>query len=347
MKTFNSEYIICFVHVAVWAVIIGVPVLVPDPKHEPFVVNDYVRLLLMPVTMMMLFYSNYFFLIRRYLFVHRFGRFFLCNFALVLILMTGLHLLFHYVFPFDIPHHHHIEHSWHGNIRFFFGNSIGYILTIALAVAIKATENWYRAEAGRRELERHRTEAELQNLKSQLNPHFLFNTLNNIYSLIQIDSERAQQVVHDLSRLLRYVLYDSNKTFVPLNDEVEFIRNYIELMRIRLSRNVRLNVSLPDSHSHLQVAPLLFISLVENAFKHGVSNDKPSFISIDINEKQGELICDIENSLFPKSGIDDRSGSGIGLKNLSKRLDMIYYGRYVFTYGKKGDVYKVKLSIRL
>ena len=209
------------------------------------------------------------------------------------------------------------------------------------------TGGWYRAETARRELERSRTEAELQNLKSQLNPHFLFNTLNNIYSLIQLDADRAQSVVHDLSRLLRYVLYDSSRPTVPLRAEVDFLRDYISLMRIRQPRHVRIYVSLPEEPSQAPVAPLLFISLVENAFKHGVSNEKPSYITIELNEIGEQLICRIRNSRFPKNG-EDRSGSGIGLKNLQKRLEMIYPGRYTFEYGPLGETdYQALLTIRL
>ena len=208
------------------------------------------------------------------------------------------------------------------------------------------TGQWYRAENIRKDLERSRSEAELQNLKSQLNPHFLFNTLNNIYSLIQLDPNRAQQTVHDLSRLLRYVLYDSSRPTVPLKAEMDFLGNYIELMRIRLPRHVRLDVSLPENPSHTLVAPLLFISLVENAFKHGVSNDRPSFIDIDIREEEGVLACRIENSFFPKSEAD-RSGSGIGLANLCRRLEMIYPGRYEMKYGQHGDTYETLLRINL
>mgnify|MGYP000074361945 CR=1 FL=1 len=200
--------------------------------------------------------------------------------------------------------------------------------------------------AARQELEHSRTQAELQNLKSQLNPHFLFNTLNNIYSLIQIDADRAQQAVHDLSRMLRYVLYESSCPTVPLAAEVEFLRDYIELMRIRLPRHVEVGVSLPEEPSPTPVAPLLFISLIENAFKHGTSNDRPSFIRIDIHERGGELVCCIRNSCFPKTA-SDRSGSGIGLKNLSKRLEMIYPQRHTFEYGERGGTYTASLRIKL
>lgn len=208
------------------------------------------------------------------------------------------------------------------------------------------TGGWYKAEAARQELEHSRTQAELQNLKSQLNPHFLFNTLNNIYSLIQIDADRAQQAVHDLSRMLRYVLYESSCPTVPLAAEVEFLRDYIELMRIRLPRHVEVGVSLPEEPSPTPVAPLLFISLIENAFKHGTSNDGPSFIRIDIHERDGELVCRIRNSCFPKTA-SDRSGSGIGLKNLSKRLEMIYPQRHTFEYGERGGTYTASLRIKL
>ena len=152
--------------------------------------------------------------------------------------------------------------------------------------------------------------------------------------------------MHDLRRLLRYVLYDSSRPTVPLKAEMDFLGNYIELMRIRLPRHVRLDVSLPENPSHTLVAPLLFISLVENAFKHGVSNDRPSFIDIDIREEEGVLACRIENSFFPKSEAD-RSGSGIGLANLCRRLEMIYPGRYEMKYGQHGDTYETLLRINL
>ena len=199
----------------------------------------------------------------------------------------------------------------------------------------------------RQELERVHAEAELQNLKSQLNPHFLFNTLNNIYSLIGLDAARAQQSVHELSRMLRYVLYDSSRPLVPLREEMDFLRNYVELMRLRVPRQVDVQVSLPDAPPAVQVAPLLFISLVENAFKHGVSSDGPSYVHISIEEDGAHLTCRIENSLFPKAEGQDRSGSGIGLKNLERRLELIYPGRHTFQHGAVGNAYMSYLEVDL
>jgi len=209
-----------------------------------------------------------------------------------------------------------------------------------MSVAIKMTNRWIQSENEIRELEKSRTEAELKNLRNQLNPHFLFNTLNNIYSLIALSPEKAQQAIMDLSKLLRYVLYDNSPEFVPLQKEMEFVRNYVELMRLRLTDNTEIKISLPQSASSgTLIAPLLFISLIENAFKHGVSNSQPSFIHIDISEYSDQrIVCTIENSYFPKNETD-KSGSGIGLDNLRKRLELLYPGRYLLNIEQTDDKY--------
>lgn len=346
MQTAQSKYTGWLVHSMVWAVVFGMPLFVTSPNRPLMSGVEYLRFLLIPLSFMVVFYTNYFRLIERHLFKRRIGRFLIGNLLLIAVVIVVLHLFFRYVIP-PGPHVP-IDRPWQDAVRFFAGNAMLYLLVVGASVAIRMTGGWYRAEAARQQLEHSRTEAELQHLKSQLNPHFLFNTLNNIYSLIQIDTSRAQQAVHDLSRLLRYVLYDSSQTTVPLCDEIAFLRDYIELMRIRLPRHVRVLVSLPEAPSRTPVAPLLFISLVENAFKHGVSNEKPSYIDIHIQESSdGELCCMIKNSYFPKSD-SDRSGSGIGLQNLTKRLRMLYAGRHTFTYGLTGETdYEARLTIRL
>lgn len=346
MTAKQSKYSGWLIHLTVWAVILGMPLFVTNPDRPLMTGTQYVHFLIVPLSFMIVFYTNYFVLIDRELSSRRIGRYLLFNLLLVGAVMLGVHLLFRYALPPNTAHPP-LERAWQDTVRFFTGNALLYLLVVGVSVAIRMTGGWYRAETAREELEHSRTEAELQNLKSQLNPHFLFNTLNNIYSLIQLDTARAQQAVLDLSRMMRYVLYDSSRREVPLSDEIAFLRDYIELMRIRQPRHVRIYVSLPETPSQTPVAPLLFISLVENAFKHGVSNDKPSHILIDLHEIEGQLICRIENSLFPKSPESDRSGSGIGLTNLAKRLEMIYPGRYTFEYGPSGNVYRALLCVKL
>ena len=232
---------------------------------------------------------------------------------------------------------------------FFLIDLLRLVFTIGLSSSLRMSARWTQNEAARKEAEKSRAEAELKNLRNQLNPHFLLNTLNNIYALIAFDSDKAQQAVQELSKLLRYVLYDNQQTYVPLCKEVDFIRNYIELMRIRLSSNVKMTTQFdiqPDSQT--LIAPLIFISLIENAFKHGISPTETSFISIRISESNKEVICEIRNSNHPKT-MEDKSGSGVGLEQVSRRLEILYPGDYTWSKGisKEGEVYESRLSIRI
>ena len=296
MTALQSKYSGWLIHLTAWAVIFGMPLFVTSPDRPLMTGSEYLRFLLVPLSFMVVFYTNYFLLIERYLFTRQTGRFLGGNALLIAAVIVGLHLLFRYVLPPDAQHPP-LPRPWQDSVRFFAGNAALYLLVVGAGVAIRMTGGWYKAEAARQSL---------QNLKASSTPFSV--QYNNIYSLIQIDADRAQQAVHDLSRMLRYVLYESSCPTVPLAAEVEFLRDYIELMRIRLPRHVEVGVSLPEEPSPTPVAPLLFISLIENAFKHGTSNDRPSFIRIDIHERGGELVCCIRNSCFPKTA-SDRSGS--------------------------------------
>ena len=158
-----------------------------------------------------------------------------------------------------------------------------YVLSAVLGTSLCLAMRWHDVEAMRKEMEIQKTRSELDNLRNQINPHFLLNTLNNIYALISFDTDKAQKAVLSLSQLLRQMLYGGRNNMTTLKEEVEFLRNYVELMQLRLNKNVKIDFSVDipvDRDVH--VAPFIFISLVENAFKHGVSNSKPSFIHIKI-----------------------------------------------------------------
>lgn len=339
------------IHMAAWGILFGIPFFFTGDETETVTIESYMRFVIVPISFMFVFYVNYFFLVPKYLFTRRLPEFFVANVLLIVFTMVAVHFLLD-LLP-DSPHGPpHRKPPMRGEpplrniVGFFLGNAVLYMLVSGLSVAIRVTRNWYRIETMRRDLEQSRVEAELQNLKSQLNPHFLFNTLNNIYCLIAFSPDRAQGVVHDLSRLLRYVLYDSNRKFVPLGKELDFIRNYVELMRIRLPEHVSLDLQISGQENEGgMIAPLLFISLIENAFKHGVSNNLPSFIRICITYDKTEVHCRIENSYFPKNG-QDKSGSGIGLVNLEKRLELIYPESYSFRHEQDGDTYIADLQIQ-
>ena len=212
---------------------------------------------------------------------------------------------------------------------FIMGKILPLMLMIGMAIAIKAIYRLNKAEREVKELERSRTEAELKNLRNQLNPHFLFNTLNNIYALIDISPDKARLSILQLSDMMRHVLYNDKSRYIQLSKELRFIEDYVSLMKLRMNDNLEITVDLPKDSEGVMVAPLMFISLVENAFKHGVSTTKPSFLTIDIKLNEQGIICKVENSYFPK-GKEDNSGSGIGISNLRKRLDLIYGSVYVY-----------------
>ena len=197
------------------------------------------------------------------------------------------------------------------------------------------------------------TEAELAWLKNQINPHFLFNTLNNISSLTQIDPDAAQDAIAQLSDLLRYAMYETNKKTVPLQGEIAFMHNYVELMKLRCNERTEVYSQFTAHSSQLEIAPLLFISLIENAFKHGVSSNRDSHIKISLNTQpstlhtpHSTLTFTCENTNFPKDDAD-RSGSGIGKENTRRRLDLIYKDHYTWEQTLENNIYKVKVTIQL
>lgn len=334
------------IHIVAWGILIGLPFFFTGRETQEVTVESYVRSVIVPLSFMLVFYVNFFFLVKQYLFSRRGWKFFFSNIILIAAAMLLVHLLMQLLPPPQF-HRPHPDRELQDVIGFFLVNALLYGLVAGLSVAIKMTSGWYEVESARRELEKSRAEAELQNLKSQLNPHFLFNTLNNIYSLIAFSPDRAQEAVHDLSRLLRYVLYESSRPLVPLEKELDFIRNYVELMRIRLPENVELKTEISAVKPDVLIAPLLFISLIENAFKHGVSNNHPSYIHLDIHQNGDLIVCCLRNSYFPKDAAQDKSGSGIGLRNLKKRLELLYPNRHIFSCGIEGDSYYSMLELQM
>lgn len=333
-------------HIAIWVVLFGMPFFSPRPGHPLHGGVNYSRFVPVLVSFFIVFYVNYFLLIKKYLFNKKFGLFLLWNIVLIAFVSLLVHLVFRYAYPAPADLHRHAHpRTLLDNLSFFSRNFMIYMAIVCVSVAVRMSDRWYRDESKRKEMEALRAETELANLKSQINPHFLFNTLNNIYSLIQIDPSQAQEAVHDLSGMMRYLLYESEQQTVSLAKESAFLKDYIKLMGMRLpSDRVKLDVSLPEGSS-TQVAPMMFIPLVENAFKHGISDTEESHIKIDLHEDGEYVICNVENSCFPKDDTD-RSGSGIGIKNLSRRLDMLYPGNYSFEYGKVQNVYQSILKIK-
>lgn len=230
---------------------------------------------------------------------------------------------------------------------FYTWSSTQLILDALVALGALGLRSYLRSHQIQQQLEEERrksTEAELTWLKNQLNPHFLFNSLNNISSLTQIDPDEAQEAIAQLSDLLRYALYESNKPLVSLAAETEFMHNYISMMRLRCSAKTQVHEDLQSGSAALQIAPLLFISFIENAFKHGTSNSQPSVIDISLRSENGQIVFMCSNTNFPKTD-QDRSGSGVGLENTRRRLDLLYPSRYEWHQTVADNIYSIQISI--
>lgn len=335
------------IHLIAWMLVFALPFLVFTRDNEVAFDLKLWHHCIVFVSLLVVFYLNYVVLTERYLFQKRLPRFFLYNVALVVV----LGVLIHYwremgpqLFP-ESPLRPRPERSV---LLLLLRDIFPLILVTGLSVAVKATTKWYNLEAQHREEAQRRTQAELQNLRQQINPHFLFNTLNNIYALIAISPEKAQTAVHDLSKLLRYALYENESDTVSVAQEAAFITRYVDLMRIRLTEEATVTLDVETViDSPLLIAPMLLITLVENAFKHGLSPNKPSFITLSLRlEGEGVLSFKVSNSHYPKD-TNDRSGSGIGLDNLRRRLDLLYPGRYTFTQRVEGGSYLTELVLHL
>lgn len=229
---------------------------------------------------------------------------------------------------------------------FLITNIIFALFTVSTNIAIRL---YFRGQINRRRiqcLEAENAASQLQYLKYQINPHFFMNTLNNIHALIDIDAVRAQAAVVELSKMMRYVLYDINRETVTLRQEVTFLKNYIELMKIRLTDNVKIKVDFPTSDADVILPPLLFIPFVENIFKHGISHKYPSIIEISLRIDGNKLIFSSQNSNHARHDTAD-SSHGIGLENLRRRLDLLYGSDYSLTINASDTMFVTCLTIPL
>ena len=194
-----------------------------------------------------------------------------------------------------------------------------------------------------KQLEQENLQQQLEYLKYQINPHFFMNTLNNIHALVDIDPEKAKDTILELSKMMRFILYEGDKEGVPLSKEFEFIRTYIQLMKLRYTDKVRISVDLPSEAPDKVVPPLMLISFVENAFKHGISYQRESFIDIKV-EISDKLFFACRNS---KADKPNEEKGGVGLQNVKQRLNLLYDNNYTLNIQDGTDVYNVELTIPL
>lgn len=350
MKKIKERSYEAWLHVGVWLILFTWPLIIFHSTTMPDFGRGYVRYLIYPVMAIGIFYLNYKVFIPRYLFPRKILKFCLLNLFSLMVSVVIMHLwqkfFIDYLFgvPKRMPDHLRVRTGF-----FMLQNFVNLVMVVACAVAVRMVGRWYKSEKLRLAVEKEKSEVELKNLRSQLQPHFLFNTLNNIYALITIDPEKAKTAVHDLGGLLRYVLKESNLDKVPLSDEINFVRNYIALMGLRLGAGMNLEVDFPPENEarSYNIPPLLFINLVENAFKYGVgtrSSDISIFLEVDPGARRLHFRCSntLENR---ESGQVTGPDTGVGLQNLQRRLEYIYGQDFQFKAGIEEGRFVAELFI--
>ncbi|TXH28164.1 MAG: sensor histidine kinase [Cyclobacteriaceae bacterium] len=239
---------------------------------------------------------------------------------------------------------HRVEYFYSS---FFIVQMVAITLLIVLFVGmLRFAVEWFELESKRRQIENEKLTAELNFLKAQINPHFLFNTLNNLYYLAYTKSDNTTEVIAKLSQMMRYMIYDSNHTQVLLSKEIEYMQNYISLERLRLNNQIPIKFEVIGNPDNLRIAPLVLITFLENAFKHGVSgNNAKAWVSVTIQLEGKQLIYTVENSKPDSANLHEKSG--IGLQNVKRRLDLSYPKQYNLNIEDKKDVYFVQVTLTL
>ncbi len=201
------------------------------------------------------------------------------------------------------------------------------------------------------ELEKENLQQQLEYLRYQINPHFLMNTLNNIHALVDINSEEAKGTIVELSKIMRFALYEGARQRVPIARDVEFLKSYIKLMRLRYSDKVDIQIGLPEELPQVEIPPMIFITFVENAFKHGVSYRQKSFIHLTLQAQETKIVFECKNSKIQQDPLPDvqkleREG-GVGLQNVQRRLQLLYGDKYSLRINDEKEIYNIKLEIPL
>jgi two-component system, LytTR family, sensor kinase len=335
-----SKFFTIAIHVLIWIGLYMVPYIDDSRQHiSPHFILRNTALFILLVSF---FYFNTYYLIRR-LFLPGKLVYYLLAILGCLVFISGAHLIFSAIIDVYSPSEFHHPGFLH---RLFFP-VFPALFVFAISTAIKITNEWFKAEKQKKEMENEKLHSELAFLKSQVNPHFLFNILNNICSLARKKSDDTENAIIQLSRIMRYMLYDSKDEKVPLGKEVEYLQNYIDLQRLRISDTVIISFTIEGNIEGKMVEPMLLIPFVENAFKHGVSYIDESRIDIRLETGDGVLHFRVENNRVRKNEAPVQLESGIGLKNVLRRLDLLYPQAHTIDIEENASKYIVNLEICL
>lgn len=353
-------------HMLAWAVLLGLPLylMIRFEVKKDFLLTFYGINLINGL----IFYTNYLILVPRLFFQKRKYKYYLSAIALI--------ACFYFVSNFSMkilnteergdrnteqfnrppdekinpgpPRGGELAYRFPLRTSHIMGYTSSAIFLVFFSLGLKVLERQSKIEKIQEEMEKEKLNSELAFLKNQISPHFFFNTLNNIYSLVSISPEDSQNAILRLSKLMRYLLYESEQGNTMLSQEIDFMNNYIDLMELRTSEKVSLNICLPEKFEDRRIAPLLFVPFIENAFKHGISNREKSFIDISMEINGDSIIFRCSNSVHTAREIEAIGNKGgIGLENVKKRLNLLFPERHDLKISKSEKQFDVNLRINL
>jgi len=347
----QSKYSRILLHILFWLMVYVFFIVFFGRSSRDYSVTIIFVSMLLPLSIATTYFLNYF-LIPRYLFTKKYGGFVLFVFY-TFVVSVWLELfisLWVFIFITNYQSEKMNPSSFDGLLLM-----VGLYFVIIFAVAIKLVRHSFLIQKKNIELNNRRfetelklREAELKLLKAQIHPHFLFNTLNNLYGLTLEKSAEAPQLVLRLSEMLDYILYRCNEKRVFLSEEIKNLKNYIEIEKVRYSKKLRLNAELPEETGELKIAPLILLPFMENAFKHGAGNFAGTpFIDFSMTLKKNKLEIILKNSKGQEKHKNSHASSGIGLKNVKKRLDLLYPEKHILNIENKNDLFSVNLILEL
>lgn len=331
------------IHVLVWILLLVIPYITTDQIFESlaptFGIKYLLHCLFLSSVLLIIFYFNYFLLIPKFLLSKKYWLYFL----FLMIAIVAVFFLSTSIFVYSDFNPDTLSKT---NPIIEKVIPVIIINTISLWLLTIVTSILWAAYNRLKQTEQEKLSAQIASLKSQINPHFLFNTLNNIYATAIDSSPKTADMVDKLSEMMRYTMRDTQKDFVWLDDEINYISNYIELQNIRLDRSVKLDYITTGNFSSLQIAPMLLLPFIENAFKHGVNSEQRSQIKIEITIKESELRLLVGNNKV-ETQRETTEQSGLGIENTKHRLELIYPSRHMLVINNTEKEFTVSLHINL
>ncbi len=334
----KRKYLKIFIHIVIWLLAILLPMVLFNNPEKEFTIDKIIFFIIHVSLFIIIFYSNYLFFIPILLSKRKFIFYTLAIIISISFLVLFNHIASSIILP-DIAAPNTHNYRFKGSLVFFS------TFLIAISTSIKVTQNWYENEKQKNIIKNEKLNSELSFLKSQINPHFLFNTLNNIYSLANRKSEHTPNAIIKLSHLMRYMLDDAKKETVELSKEINYLSDYIELQKLRMADKSKIKFNVIGDGIKKEIEPMLLIPFVENAFKHGDIFSDDAKIDILLKIEQTKMLFKVENKIDRSQKTKNDKGSGIGLNNLKKRLELLYPEKHRFTTEIKDDIFVSVLKI--